>query len=77
MQMRLTLSDSAKMRMARSSQRFSTPIKFCPRCHGTEIVELAAGITGLWQCKSCEYIGSIFPEKSEEFFDDSQETDYY
>ncbi len=41
-------------------------IRFCPRCKSTEIQAFAGGITGTWQCKNCNFLSPIFPEKTVE-----------
>lgn len=38
-------------------------IKFCPRCRGIEIDMVGGEVIGLWKCKKCRYIGSVFPVK--------------
>jgi ribosomal protein L37AE/L43A len=37
--------------------------KFCPKCESSEVMMEAAGITGTWKCKVCDFRGPIFPEK--------------
>lgn len=38
-------------------------IRFCPKCNGTEIIQYAGGITGVWKCSKCGFISAIFPER--------------
>lgn len=40
-----------------------TSIKFCPKCKNTEIIMIAGGISGIFECKKCKFRGSIFPER--------------
>jgi predicted nucleic-acid-binding Zn-ribbon protein len=37
--------------------------KFCPKCKNTDIVLVAGGIAGMYECKKCGFRGAIFPEK--------------
>ncbi len=36
---------------------------FCPSCHSTNIIAYAGGITGIYKCLDCGYIGGIIIEK--------------
>ena len=38
-------------------------IKFCPKCKNTDLIMIAGGNVGLFECKKCRFRGSIFPEK--------------
>ena len=37
--------------------------KFCPKCGNTDLIMVAAGEIGMWECKKCGFKGTIFPEK--------------
>ena len=37
-------------------------IKFCPKCKGTNIVNVAGGQMGLSECVKCRFRSAIFPE---------------
>jgi len=41
-------------------------IKFCPKCGNEDIVLVAGGNLGQYECKKCKFRGSIFPEKEVE-----------
>jgi Zn ribbon nucleic-acid-binding protein len=38
-------------------------VKFCPKCHNTDIVLVAGGTVGMYECKKCGFTGAIFPER--------------
>lgn len=40
-------------------------IKFCPKCGSENIKLVAGGNVGMYECKSCGFRGSIFPEATE------------
>tara|TARA_Y100000310_G_scaffold207483_1_gene208027 strand:+ start:5163 stop:5339 length:177 start_codon:yes stop_codon:yes gene_type:complete len=43
---------------------FKMKVKFCPKCEeDIDIVMVAGGNIGMWECKKCNYRSSIFPEK--------------
>ena len=37
-------------------------VKFCPNCGSKEIELVAGGNIGMYECKNCGFMGSIFPE---------------
>ncbi len=37
-------------------------IRFCPKCKGTNIMFVAGGKIGLYECKKCKFRSAIFPE---------------
>lgn len=37
-------------------------IKFCPRCKSRDIIMIAGGGIGMYECKKCGYMGSLIPE---------------
>ena len=37
--------------------------KFCPKRGDTDLIMVAAGEIGMWECKKCGFKGSIFPER--------------
>ena len=38
-------------------------IKFCPKCRNTDLIMVAGGNIGLFECKKCRFRSSIFPER--------------
>jgi len=38
-------------------------IKFCPKCKNTDLIMVAGGNIGLFECKKCRFRSSIFPER--------------
>tara|TARA_Y100000034_G_scaffold46620_1_gene57315 strand:+ start:293 stop:454 length:162 start_codon:yes stop_codon:yes gene_type:complete len=38
-------------------------VKFCPKCKDNDLIMVAGGQMGMWECKKCGYRSSIFPEK--------------
>lgn len=40
--------------------------KVCPACGGFDVMMVAGGEIGMWECKSCGFRASVFPEKVEE-----------
>jgi len=38
-------------------------VKFCPKCQNTDLIMVAGGEIGMWECKECGFRGTIFPEK--------------
>lgn len=36
--------------------------KFCPKCKGTKIIDVAGGKIGLSECVKCKFRSAIFPE---------------
>jgi len=38
-------------------------VKFCPKCQNTDLIMVAGGEIGMWECKNCGFRGTIFPEK--------------
>ena len=38
-------------------------IKICPKCKSTDLIMVAGGSIGMWECKKCRFRGSIFPER--------------
>ena len=41
-------------------------IKFCPKCKGTDIIAVAGGKIGLFECVKCKFRSVIFPEIEEQ-----------
>ncbi len=37
--------------------------KFCPKCGDEDVIMVAGGEIGMWECKKCGFRSSIFPEK--------------
>lgn len=40
-------------------------VRFCPKCKGTNIVAVAGGQLGLFECVKCGFRSPIFPEAEE------------
>ncbi|MFH1307619.1 MAG: hypothetical protein ABIH72_02095 [archaeon] len=38
-------------------------VKICPKCDNSDLIMVAGGEFGLWECKKCGFRGSLFPEK--------------
>ncbi len=38
-------------------------IKLCPKCKSDKIELYAAGITGNYRCRNCDYVGPLILEK--------------
>ena len=38
-------------------------IKFCPKCKSLQIMPVAGGQIGIFECVNCKFRGTIFPEK--------------
>ncbi len=38
-------------------------VKFCPKCKSNEIIMIAGGAIGIYECNKCKYRGSILPER--------------
>ena len=36
--------------------------KFCPKCKGENIIMVAGGGIGLYECQDCKFRSAIFPE---------------
>jgi Zn ribbon nucleic-acid-binding protein len=41
-------------------------VKICPKCEGEEVILVAGGTVGMFECKACGFQSSIFPEKEME-----------
>ncbi len=37
-------------------------IRFCPKCRGTNIISVAGGKIGLYECVDCKFRSVVFPE---------------
>jgi len=37
-------------------------MRFCPNCGNDEIILVAGGNLGMYECKNCGFRGAIFPE---------------
>jgi len=37
--------------------------KFCPKCENENVIMVAGGEIGMWECIECGFRGSVFPEK--------------
>ena len=44
-------------------------LRFCPRCKSTQIIMVAGGQIGIWQCSRCGFQSVVFPERD---FDDKE-----
>jgi Zn ribbon nucleic-acid-binding protein len=40
--------------------------RFCPKCKGTNIINVAGGKIGLSECVKCKFRSTIFPEVEQE-----------
>ena len=36
--------------------------RFCPKCKYTDIILVAGGEIGMYECKKCGFRGTLFPE---------------
>ena len=41
-------------------------IRFCPKCKGTRIINVAGGKIGLFECVKCRFRSVVFPEIEQE-----------
>jgi Zn ribbon nucleic-acid-binding protein len=42
---------------------YKMEVKFCPKCESSDLIMVAGGEIGMWECKDCSFRSSIFPEK--------------
>lgn len=38
--------------------------RFCPNCGSDNVEFMGGGITGSFMCSDCDYMGSVFPERT-------------
>ena len=50
-------------RKTKAKPKQKITVKFCPKCQSTQLIPLAGGQIGIFQCQNCKFSGSIFPEK--------------
>jgi ribosomal protein L37AE/L43A len=37
-------------------------VKICPKCKSSELIMVAGGEIGMYECKKCRFRGTLFPE---------------